>query len=349
MRAMQPVPLHLRVQGAAGRALLKLPRPALVRLSGGRRVTRDGCVLDEQLQCMLFVAERLGRGLTDRGDVAAARAAMDLDAHVFAPPPAALASADDDRVRDDLNVRVYRPRDLAAPSPAVVVFHGGADPLGGLTAHHRVPRALAPDARCVVISVDYRLAPEHAFPAAADDATEAFRWVIREAARLGVDPARVAVAGDSAGGNLAAVVALDTRADTQRPRLQALVYPVVDNTRSFPSARIMSEGFLLTEESIAWFRAQYVPDASQWRHPRASPWFAPDLAGLPPALVQTAGFDPLRDEGEAYASRLRDAGVPVEARRYPSLIHGYLNLTGSVEAAREPWSDLVFALRGAFA
>jgi len=346
---MQPVPLHLRIQGAAGRALLKLPRAALVRLSGGRRVARDGCVLDEQLQCMLFVAERLGRGLTDHADVAAARAAMDLDAQVFATAPAPLASVDDARLRDGLGVRVYRPRDLGATAPAVVYFHGGGFVLGGLTSHDRVCRALAHDARCVVIAVDYRLAPEHAFPAAADDATEAFRWVVRESARLGVDPARIAVAGDSAGGNLAAVVALDTRADAQRPCFQALVYPVVDNTRSFPSARIMAEGFLLTEASIAAFRAAYVPDVSLWQHPRASPWFAPDVAGLPPAVVQTAGFDPLRDEGEAYAGRLRDAGVAVEARRYPSLIHGYINLTGSVEAAREPWSDLVFALRGAFA
>ncbi len=345
---MRPAPLHLRLEGAAGRALLRLPAPALVALSGGRRVERDGCVLDEQLQLMIFAANLLGRGMTER-DLARARAMMDLDALTFAPAPAPMERVSDERVREGVTARVYRPKALPSPAPAVVYFHGGGFVVGGLDSHDPVCRALARDAGCVVVSVDYRLAPEHPFPAAHDDATEAFRHVVREHARLDVDPARVAVAGDSAGGNLAAAVALDTRDDTRRPCLQALLYPVVDNTRSFPSATVMGDGFLLTEESVEWFRARYLPDARDWANPRASPWFAPDLSGLPPAHVQTAGFDPLRDEAEAYAGRMRDAGVAVEQRRYPTLSHGYVCLTGHVTAAREPWDDLVAALRRAFA
>ena len=345
---MPPTPLHLRAQAHAARALLRLPRPVLVRLSGGRRVERDGCVLDEQLQFMLSLAERLGRGVPDpSATIAQRRAAMDLDALVFAPPTPDLDDVRDERVNEHVTVRVYRPHGLPKPAPALVYLHGGGFVLGSLASHDPVCRALAHEARCVVVAVDYRLAPEHPFPAAADDATEAFRWVIAQAARLGVDPERVAVGGDSAGGNLAAVVALDTRDDPHPPGLQALIYPAVDQTQSFPSIRIMERGFLLDRSTITWFRSQYSPDPSQWETPRASPWFA-DVKSLAPALVQTAGFDPLRDEGEAYAVKLRDAGVAVSSKRYPSMVHGYISITGSIVGAREAWGDLVTGLRGAF-
>ena len=173
--------------------------------------------------------------------------------------------------------------------------------------------------------------------------------VLREAGALGIDPKRIAVTGDSAGGNLSAVVSLDTKDDAVRPRFQALVYPATDSTWSFPSMTTMATGGLLDRESVGWFRGSYTPDPATWPLPRVSPWFANELAGQPPTLVQTAGFDPLRDEGEAYGEKLRAVGVDVKVKRYRSLSHGYLNLIGTVAAADEPWNDLVAALRRALA
>lgn len=248
-----------------------------------------------------------------------------------------------------LPARLYVPLDDEAPSPLLVFLHGGGHVFGDLDGYDPVCRLLAAGAGARVLSVDYRLAPEHPFPAAADDATAAFRWAVANAEALGADPQRIAVGGDSAGGNLAAVVALDTRdaGDAIQPAFQLLLYPVVDMTAATVSRAMFADGFLLTERRIAWATGCYLPHAPRRHDPRASPLLADDLSGLPPAYVATAGFDPLRDEAEQFADRLRDAGVDVELRRHDDLIHGYANLTGISRAARAAMDEAAKALRTA--
>jgi acetyl esterase len=209
---------------------------------------------------------------------------------------------------------------------ALSALPGGGWVIGDLDTHDTACRHLAREAEAGVLSIAYRLAPELRFPAAVDDALAAFHWAAANAGGLGFDPARVAVAGDSAGGNLAAVVAqLAGRDGGPRPAAQFLAYPVTDLSTKHASYRLFAEGFLLTERDMDWFRAHYVPDAATALDPRASPLLAPDLHGLPPAVVLTCGFDVLRDEGEAYARRLEQAGVRVALRRNAGLIHGFCN------------------------
>jgi acetyl esterase len=249
----------------------------------------------------------------------------------------------------EISVRVYTPAG-SAPHPALVFFHGGGWVIGDIATHDGICRSLANAAKCVVTSVDYRLAPEHRYPAAAEDSYAAFQWVLASAARLGVDPRRVAVGGDSAGGNLAAVVSLMARdRGTPLPIFQALIYPVTNDDLDTPSYRENATGYILTRAGMRWFFGHYLARPEQGREPYASPLRAPSLAGLPPALVQTAECDPLRDEGEAYAARLRDAGVPVTLTRYPGIFHGFIRMTNILDKARAARDEVAGALRKAFA
>ncbi len=245
-----------------------------------------------------------------------------------------------------VGVRVYRPASVGdAPAPAVVWFHGGGFVIGTLDSHDQTCRLLADGAGVVVVAVDYRLAPEHAFPAAADDASAAVRAVVEQADALGVDPGRVAVAGDSAGGNLAAVAARRCRGLVT---FQLLVYPVCDLTHDgdrYPSFRDNAEGYVLTADTMAFFDESYVPDPADRSDPDASPVLAGDLGGLAPALVLTAEFDPLRDEGEAYAARLAGAGVPVTLSRYDGAIHMFFQMAGFTSIGRRAVDEVVAALR----
>lgn len=197
--------------------------------------------------------------------------------------------------------------------------------VGDLDTHDAVCRLLAREADVTVLAVDYRRAPEHRFPAAVDDALTAVRWAAHAADAIGIDPARIAVAGDSAGGNLAAVVAQQTREGGPRLAAQLLVYPVTDLSRKHPSYSLFPTGFFLSAAEMDWYRGHYLPDEAAARDPRASPLLAADLRSLPPAMVLTAGFDVLRDEGEAYARRLEEAGVRVILRREAGLVHGFVN------------------------
>ena len=240
----------------------------------------------------------------------------------------------------DLPARVYRP-ELDGVLPTIVFFHGGGFVIGDLDTHEDHARLLAAEVGAVVLSVDYRLAPEHPFPAAYEDCLAAARWAGEHVAELGGDADRLAVAGDSAGGNLAAAVALAAREAGPRIAAQLLLYPAVDFVEeSGHASRVENgEGLFLTAEDMRWFGNAYVPDVALRTDPRASVLAAPDLSGLPPAIVATAEYDPLRDEGEAYAAALEKAGVQVELRRYDGLIHGFFGLgvvsPGSATAARE--------------
>jgi acetyl esterase len=249
----------------------------------------------------------------------------------------------------EIPVRIYAP-ESRGPLPAIAYFHGGGFVLGGLDTHDGTCRALANASGAMVVSVDYRLAPEHRFPAAAEDCYAALRFLGERGAELGADPRRLAVAGDSAGGNLAAVAALCAR-ERRGPvlRFQLLVYPVADHRFDTPSYRDNAEGYFLTAAMMRWFWGHYLERAEQGDDPLASPLRAKDLSGLPPALVVTAEYDPLRDEGEAYAARLREAGVPTELRRYAGQIHGFFSMFDLLDDGRTALDHAAGALRKALA
>jgi acetyl esterase len=250
----------------------------------------------------------------------------------------------------EIPVRVYRSEAAPRRAPAVVYFHGGGWVIGSLDTHDGFCRALANRTAAVVVSVDYRLAPEHRFPAAPEDCYAALRWVAERGDEIGVDGSRVAVAGDSAGGNLAAAVALMARdRGGPRPRHQALIYPVTDHDFERPSYRENAEGYLLSRADMRWFWGHYLPEPERRADPYASPLRAEKLGELPPATVVTAEFDPLRDEGEAYAARLAEAGVPVECERYEGMIHGFVQLFPVFDAGRRATDRLGAILRAVLA
>jgi acetyl esterase len=235
----------------------------------------------------------------------------------------------------ELPIRMYV-GDTGWLRPALVYFHGGGFLGGDLDSHDSVCRTLAKDSGAMIIAVDYRLAPEHQFPAGVDDAYAATRWVAANVERLGIDAGNISVGGDSAGGNFATVVAMRCRA-AGGPAItaQVLIYPVTDlSSFETESHREFGEGYLLTRSGMQYCTRYYLADPALMRHPEVSPLLASDLTGLPPALVITAEFDPLRDEGEAYARRLKEAGVPVSLRRYDGMIHGFVSMHGMIPDGR---------------
>jgi acetyl esterase len=261
-----------------------------------------------------------------------------------------------DRVEDlvipgsggEIPVRVYAPSN-DTPLPVLVWYHGGGWVIGSLETHDGLCRDLVDAAGCVVVSVDYRLAPEDTFPAAVDDAYAAVRWVSEHAAELGADPSRVAVGGDSAGGHLAAVSAMLARDEGSPPIVfQLLVYPALEHEFTRPSMVENAEGYMLTTEAMQWFYGHYLNDPSEGDDPRVSPIRAESLAGLPPAFVVTAEFDPLRDQGLAYADALAAAGVPVTSTTYDGVFHGFFSMQAMIEQAKVAVDDAVVALRDAF-
>jgi acetyl esterase len=249
----------------------------------------------------------------------------------------------------DRPVRVYRPGS-GAPLPVVVYFFGGGWTLGSIDTADAVARRLAVAVPAVVVVPGYRLAPEHPFPAAVEDCFAAVRWAADHAGDLGGDPRRIAVAGDSAGGNLAAAVTLLAR-DAGGPALagQVLVYPNTDHTADDASLRDNADRWLFNRTSVGWYWGHYLTDPDHGRDPRASPALADDHRALPPAVVITAEHDPLRDQGERYAATLRAAGVPAELHRYDGMAHGFFTMSGVLDAAGEAQRQAADALRGWFA
>lgn len=249
----------------------------------------------------------------------------------------------------EIPVRIYTPAG-SGPFPVLVFFHGGGWVICNLDTHDAPCRSLANGADCVVVSVDYRLAPEHKFPAAPEDCFAATRWVAEHTAEINGDPARIAVGGDSAGGNLAAIVSQLAR-DNGGPRLifQLLIYPAVDFTAQNLSKQENAEGYFLTMDDMIWFEEHYLNSKADRVNPLASPSLAADLSNLPPALVITAEYDPLRDEGEEYGRRLREAGVPVIVRRYDGLIHGFFNQALLIDKASAGVAETARTLRETFA
>ncbi len=252
----------------------------------------------------------------------------------------------------DIPLRIYTPRQPGAGErlPVLVFYHGGGFVIGSLDSYDSLCRAIANRADCIVVSVDYRLAPEHKFPAAVDDALEAYQWVADHAHELDGDVRRMAIAGDSAGGNVTAVTALGIRDEGDvAPLLQILIYPVLDGTPERPSHHEFAEGKLLTRGNILWFYDHYMNDADDVLNPRFSPILAEDLSGLAPALVIVAGYDPLRDEGIEYAGRLEDAGVKVELSNYEGMVHGFLSIADAVDQGKAGIEHVASALREVFA
>lgn len=248
-----------------------------------------------------------------------------------------------------LLLRIYRPKQIINRG-ACLYFHGGGWVLNSVHTHDDFVRRLTDAAGCVCVSVEYRLAPEHPYPAAVEDAYAALQWMAANGTQWSVDPTRLAVAGDSAGGNLAAAVCLMTLDRGGPPiRQQVLAYPITDCDFTRPSYLENADGYFLTTSQMRWFWDQYCPDPERRREPYASPIYAISLSGLPPAFIFTAEFDPLRDEGEAYAAALQAAGVPVQFRRFDGMIHAFLRRVTTFDAAKVALQDIAGVLQTAFA
>jgi acetyl esterase len=343
-----PVPIeHAVLKWACGLS------PRTSRAIFGKPPTIDGQTLSHETQALLTLARWSGSdGFFANRSVPEARAQSRYEAMVAARrPPLPVAEVRAVEIPGPLGpipARLYVPMQPTPEeaAPLLVYYHGGGWVIGDLDMYDQVARLLTAASGVRVLNVDYRLAPEHPFPQPLEDAFAAFEWAVANAARLGADPARVAVGGDSAGGNMAAVVSHMARdGGGAMPALQLLIYPVTDSAEDTRSRKLFSEGFILTKADMEAFEAAYLPPGADASDQRISVLKCPDLRGLPTAYVTTAGFDPLRDEGEAYALMMRECGVRVALRRHPSLIHTFVNQTSINPVANGAMLEVAGALR----
>ena len=338
-----------RLELGVVKAVGALPAPAQLALAGGQPIRVDGQLLEPEVQLTLRLLEVSRRSPFEALPVERARAEIRAEAALFAGAPLALERVEELSIpgpAGPVGARLYVPHAASDPSALLVYFHGGGFVVGDLDSHDATCRFLAREAGVRVLSVHYRRAPEHRFPAAVEDCAAALRFATDEAARLGADPTRIAVGGDSAGGNLATVTSLLARDEDRAPAFQLLLYPVTDLSRKSASYSLFREGFFLTERQMDWYRGHYLGgDAAAADDQRASPLLAQSLAGAPRAHLVIAGFDPLRDEGIAYADALCDAGVPVTLRVHWGMVHGFANAVGFGRVAPAAMREVAGTLR----
>ena len=305
-------------------------------------------MLDPQARALIDLM--IERGVPPTHTLTPARArSFYRDRRAFTQPEPPLMAEVQDLMAGTVPVRLYRPTAPQTSQPVLVYLHGGGWTIGDLDTHDVLCRQLAREGACAVVSVDYRMGPEHRFPAAVEDCLEAFSWVQAQAQALHLDASRMAVGGDSAGGNLAAALCLVQReAGRAMPAFQLLIYPATDMRAVAPSHTTNGQGYMLTNDSINWYRGNYIADQADWSDWRASPLLAPSHAGLSPALVLTAGFDPLRDEGLQYANALSAAGVPTQYVCFERQIHGFITMGRVIEEAHTAVGLCGSALRRAW-
>ena len=330
-------------------AIPRIPDRLKRLMMGGRTVTIDGNTLDTTLQLVL-TAQRLSgsEGLILSEDVSSARTLLNMTVAQFPRVKVDVASTDVSLPGPAGEIRARHYRSNEDGAPLLVYYHGGGFVVGSVdTTHDNLCEVICNDAGVHVLSVDYRMAPEHKAPAAVDDAYAGYRWALDHAAELGADAGRVAVGGDSAGGNLAALVALRARDDgVQAPVLQLLLYPITNFAGQTRSQGLFADGFFLRRWDMDFCDDKYIAGSGvDPTDPRVSPLLADDLTGLPPALLITGGFDPLRDEGRQYADALRAAGNSVDAREFGSLIHAFANFFGLGGGSATATAEIISALR----
>lgn len=309
--------------------------------------------IDPQAQLVLDIAKEKGLPSLDQLSATEAKAAYEARAQALAGDETAVGKVRDVSIEGSLGpipVRIYQPEDQPENCPVLVYYHGGGWVVGSPTSHDKLCRAVCEKGKFIVLSVDYRMGPDHVFPAAVIDSYDALNWAVDHISEYGGDAGRIAVGGDSAGGNLSAVTCLMAREKgSYMPVFQWLIYPATNMHMATQSHEDLKDGYFLTRELMTWFQGHYMADEAHKDDWRASPSKAPSHEELPPALLITAGFDPLRDEGEAYADQLKAANVDVTYRCYEGMTHGFINLGGIIDMAHEATDEGVAALTEAFA
>lgn len=337
--------LAFSAQKSCVKRLLSLPKPILRKIAG-KPIVIDGQTLDISVQVILKL---FGPPPNHLASVASTRRQIDEQGPLLAQPKHKDIISDDFELTvsggDSITLRRYRHKKLKNNNqPGLVFYHGGGYVAGSLASHDLVCQHLAADGNCTVIAVDYRLAPEYPFPTPVNDGLAAYRHIVDNANKFGIDVSRLAIGGDSAGGNLAAVVAQQTKEDTHAPKLQLLWVPWVDMSREYESYELFATGFFLERVKMRWFKQQYISDDTDTKDPLVSPIFG-NLTGVAPAIIMVGGFDPLRDEGIAYADKLAKAGVEAKLTVYETMPHLFLMFAGEIKDAKVAFAEATRALR----